>query len=120
MTHTSLSISQANIQAIEQLYTFRERSEVVEFLDKHPFLLPVLLEAPEKICHYFPDSQLFLGVFIDPESIDWVQLVISVLIKLDPYDAVRKLNHMDMEWWVHTPYEVRKNVSILPEYPDEF
>lgn len=120
MTQTNLSISQADIQALEQLYTVRGRIEVLEFLDKHPFLVPVLLEAPDKIYHYFPDSQLFLEVVPDAEIINWVLLVLSVLIKLDPYDAVKRLNQMDMDWWVHTPYEVRKNVCILPEYPDEF
>ena len=109
MTQTSLNISPADIQAFEQLYTFREQTEVVEFLDKHPFLIPVLLEAPEKIRHHFPDSQLFLEVFIDPESIDWVQLILSILMKLDPKDAVARLNQLDWDWGLYNSYEVRSN-----------
>lgn len=120
MTDTALSIPQADIEALEQLYTFRGRTEVLQFLEQYPFLVPVLLEAPEKIRHYFPDSQLFLEVVPDAEIIGWVLLVLSILINLDPYDAVDRLNQMDMNWWVHTPYEVRKNVCTLLEYPDEF
>lgn len=120
MTDTALSIPQADITQLEQLYTFRGRTEVLQFLEQYPFLVPVLLEAPEKIRHYFPDSQLFLEVVPDAEIIDWVLLVLSILMKLDPDEAVDRLNQMDMEWWVHTSYEVRKNVCTLLEYPDEF
>jgi len=120
MTDTAVSMSQADIESLEQVYTFKGRTEVLEFLDKHPFVVPVLLEAPEKIRHYFPDSQLFLEVVPDAEIIDWVLLVLSIMIKIDPYDAVNRLDQMDMNWWVHTPYEVRKNVCTLLEYLDEF
>ena len=121
MTDAAVSIPQADIQALEQLYTFKGRTEVLEFLDKYPFLVPVLLKAPEKIRHYFPDSQLFLEVFIDPESIDWVKLILSILMKLDPYDAVARQNQLDMEWWLkNTTYEVRSKLFTLLEYPDEF
>jgi len=120
MTETALSISQADIETLEQLYTFRERTEVLAFLDKYPFLVPVLLAAPEKICHYFPDAQLFLEVVPDAEVADWVLLALSILVNINPYDAVNRLKQMDMNWWVHTPYEVRKNVCTLLEYLDEF
>ena len=48
MTDTAIAISQSDIEALEQLYTFRGRSEILEFMTQHPFLVPVLLEAPEK------------------------------------------------------------------------
>lgn len=56
MTDTALSIPQADIEALEQLYTFRGRTEVLQFLEQYPFLVSVLLEAPEKIRHYFLDN----------------------------------------------------------------
>ncbi|MBN3951160.1 MAG: hypothetical protein HWQ38_33705 [Nostoc sp. NMS7] len=121
MTDTAVSISLADIQTLEQLYTFRERTEVLEFLDKHPFLIPVLLEAPEKIRHYFPDSQLFLEVVPDPEIIDYVLLVLSILMKLDPDDAIARQKQMDLDWWLNsTTHEVRSQFITLLEYPDEF
>jgi hypothetical protein len=49
MTDTAVSISQSNIQVLEQSYTFRGRTDILQYLDNYPFLLPVLLEAPEKI-----------------------------------------------------------------------
>lgn len=120
MTDTAIAISQADIEALEQLYTFRGQSEL-EFLTQHPFLVPVLLEAPEKIRHYFPDSQLFLKVIPDPEIPDWVHLVLSILMKLDANDAVDRQNRLDMEWWLkNTTHEVRSKLFTLLEYPDEF
>lgn len=119
MTETALSISEVDVKTLEQLYTFRERTEVLAFLNKYPFLVPVLLEAPAKIEQYFPNSQLFLEVVPDAEIAEWVLLVLSILMNLDPNDAVNRLNQMDMNWWVHTPYEVRKNVCTLLEYSDE-
>lgn len=120
MTDIVIGILQADIEALEHLYTFRGRTEILQFLDKYPFLVPVLLEAPEKIRNCFPESKLFLEVVPDAEVVDWVLLVLSILMKLEPDDAVDKLNQMDMEWWIHTPYEVRKNVCTILEYPDEF
>lgn len=121
MTDTAVKIPQADIESLEQLYTFRGRTEVLEFLDKHAFLVPVLLEAPEKIRHYFPDSQLFLEVVPDAEIVDWVLLVLSILMKLEPYDAVARQNQFDMDWWLkNTTHEVRSKLITLLEYPDEF
>lgn len=42
------SISQADIELLKQLYTFRGRTEVLEFLNKHSFLVPVVGEALER------------------------------------------------------------------------
>ncbi len=119
MTETALSISEADIETLEQLYSFRERTEVLAFLDKYPFLVPVLLEAPAKIRQYFPDSQLFLEVVPDAEIADWVLLVLSILMNLDPNDAVDKLHQLDWNWGLHNSYEVRSKFLTTLEYPDE-
>lgn len=121
MTETAISIPQADIELLEQLYTFRGRTEILQFLDKYPFLVRVLLEAPEKIRQYFPDSGLFLEVVPDAEVIDWIMLVLSILINIDPNDVVDKLNQMNLDWWLkNTTHEVRRNLCTLLEYPDEF
>jgi hypothetical protein len=120
MTDTAVTIPQADIEALMRSYTFREQDEVVQFLAQYPFLIPVLLEAPEKIRQYFPDSQLFLEVVPDAEVIDWVQLVLSILTNLEPYKAVNKLHQLDRDWWLNnTSHEIRKQLFTLLEYPDE-
>ena len=120
MTDTAIAISQSDIEALEQLYTFRGRSEILEFMTQHPFLVPVLLEAPEKIRHDFADSQLFLEVIPDTEIPDWVHLVLSILTKLDPNDAVDRLNQLEWNWGLHNSYQVRSKFFTTLKYPDEF
>lgn len=120
MTDTAIAISQADIEALEQLYTFRGRSKILEFMTQHPFLLPVLLEAAKEIRHYFADSQLFMEVIPDTEIPDWVHLVLSILTKLDPNDAVDRLNQLEWNWGLHNSYEVRSKFFTTLEYPDEF
>lgn len=120
MTDTVISIPQADIEALEQFYTFRGRTEILQFLDRHPFLGSVLLEAPEKIRQYFPDSGLYLEVIPDVEIADWVHLVLSILMKLDPNDAVDRLNQLDWNWGLHNSYEVRSKFFTTLEYPDDF
>ncbi|HEY9634603.1 MAG TPA: hypothetical protein V6D14_14415 [Coleofasciculaceae cyanobacterium] len=101
-------ISKAHIETLERFYTLRERPEILPFLEKFPFLVPPLLEAPDKIRQHFPDAKLFLQVVDDPEIIDYVHLVLSILTKIDPDDAVSKLNQVDKEWELGLSYEVRK------------
>jgi hypothetical protein len=120
MTDTAISIPQADIELLEQLYTFRGRTEILQFLDRYPFLVRVLLEAPEKIRQYFPDSRLFLEVVPDLDSPEWVHLILSILMKLDPDDAVDRLNQLDWNWGIQNSYEVRSKFFTTLEYPDEF
>ena len=120
MTDTAIAISQAEIEALEQMYAFRGRSEILQFLTQHPFLVPVLLEAPVKIRHYLAGSQLFLEVIPDPEIPDWVHLVLSILTKLDPNDAVDRLNQLEWNWGLHNSYQVRSKFFTTLKYPDEF
>ena len=117
MTDTAVSIPKADMEALEQLYTFRGRTEVLQFLEQYPFLVPVLLEAPEKIHHYFPDSQLFLEVVPDAEIIDWVQMVLSICMNLDPDEAVDRQNQLDKDWWVGVSQQVQEQLFTLLEYP---
>ncbi|QSJ14233.1 hypothetical protein JYQ62_20090 [Nostoc sp. UHCC 0702] len=120
MTDAAVSISQTDIATLEQLYIFRGRTEILQFLDKYPFLIPVLLEAPEKIHHYFPDSQLFLEVVPDAEIIDWIHLILSILITLDPHEAVAKLHQLDEDWSIGLSHQVHQLFFTTLEYPDEF
>lgn len=114
------SISQSDIKSLDKLYTLRERTETLEFINKYPFLVPVLLEAPKRIYQYFPDSQLFLEAIPDPEMVNYVQLVLSILITLEPEDAVDRLNQLDREWWHSVPHEVWQHLCVIVEYPDDF
>lgn len=104
------NISQSDIESLERLYTFREPTEVLQFLEKYPFLVPLLLEAHEHIRHYFPDSPLFLQYVPDPE-IDYSQLVVYIATDLEPEEATDTLDQFD-DWWVEVPNRGQDKMSI--------
>lgn len=99
---TTTSLSQADIEQLEQHYTLREPQEVLDFLNKHSFLIPLLLEAPDKIHHYFPDAPLSLAIAIDPESSspDSDELVILIETDIDADESVDNLWELNKAWWL--------------------
>jgi len=98
---TTASLSQADTEQLEQHYTLREPQEVLHFLNKHSFLIPLLLEAPDKIHHYFPDAPLYLAIAIDPESSlpDSDELVILIETDIDADESVDRFLEFDRAWW---------------------
>ena len=82
--------------------------------------MTVVLDSPNKIYHYFPDSQLCLEIFIDPESNDSVQLVLSIRVKLDPHDAGAKLRQLDRDWLKTLSPQVHDSFFTVIKNPDEF
>jgi hypothetical protein len=59
-----------DIQYLARLFVFRNRSEILCFLEKYPFLLSVLIEAWSTIRKHFTNTRLFLEVVTDPEASD--------------------------------------------------
>lgn len=85
---------------LERQYTLRERGEVLQFLEKHPYLVELLLEAYGKIEAYFLRSEVFLEVAHDPEASDGDELVASIATTLKPKEAMQSLNQFDDDWWL--------------------
>lgn len=101
-------------ERLQALYTFREPAKVTRFLEQYPFLIPLLLEAPEQIRIYFPGSPLFLQYLPDPE-IDYPLLVLYVGTNLEPEEAVERLDQLD-DWWVEVPNRDRGKLCIDVEF----
>ena len=91
---------QAAIELLERLYTFRQRAEVLGFLDRHPFLVQLLLEAYDRIGNYFPQSQVFLEVVSDPEAEGLEELFAYILTSLPVDEALARLDKLDQEWFL--------------------
>ena len=111
------SLANLDIESLEKLYTFREKTEVLDFLEKHPFLIPLLLEAHPHIRQHFPESPLFLEYVPDPE-IDDPQLVVYVVTNLDPEEA---LDRMDLfyDWWVKVPNRGQSKMYVSLDRLDD-
>ncbi len=86
----------------ERLYTLRngKGSAVVSFVEKHPFLAPLLSEAHPHIQNHFPAAEVFLQHVEDPEIDDYEQLVVSIGTDLTAAEAVRRLQQWARDWWL--------------------
>jgi hypothetical protein len=105
------------LQALDQFYTFRRAEEVSGFLQAHPFLVPLLLEAHGKIAKYFgPSPEVVLEVIIDPEAEDDRELFALVRVDLSPDEAVRRLERFDQEWWLDASSQGCCLLNIDVEY----
>jgi hypothetical protein len=74
--------------------------EVAAFLDKHPFLKPILAEAPDKIRKFFPNARIEYKVVEDPEEIDSQIIVIYVYTHLSVKETTGKLELLDKDWYL--------------------
>lgn len=101
-TIPTVGLSQADSDRLKQFYTFRDSERVEKFLEKHPFLVPLLFEAPAEIQHYFPGDELFLEAVLDPEaaSLEDEELFLLIFTKIEPEESVEKLWQLDENWWL--------------------
>jgi hypothetical protein len=102
--------------AIESLFSVRDRIEVLEFLDEHPFLSRILREARHHLERYFPILDLVLEVICDPEAEDDKQLVLSVVSELNPTESLERLGQFDREWWLDAMHGVQNKLCINLEF----
>jgi len=105
------------IQLLEQVYTFRGHGEVSRFLERYPFLVPLLLEAYSKFWNYFgPHPRVFLEVVTDPEAPDDRELFALVCTSLTPDEALDRLDQFDRDWWLDASYTAQGKLCIDVEF----
>ena len=109
------------LRLLEQRYTFRERDEVVQLLEKYPLLDLLLIEIHRQIVPYFPGAQFFLQAITDPEAADDLEasgdsenLVISIVTHMRPREALDRLKQFYRDWWLKTPdrAKIKEKISF--------
>lgn len=105
-----------NARSLEQVYHFRKPVEVSLFLEKNPFLIPLLEEAYDYIRKYFPSSTLFLEVVADPEVIDERQLIIFIDANQGQDEASEALDRLDKDWWLDALERAQEKLCITLEF----
>jgi len=105
------------LQSLGQLYTFRRPQEVSQFLDTHPFLVPLLVEAHAKVAEYFgPSPDVVLEVVSDPEAENDRELFAFIRTTLPSDEALSKLDRLDQEWWLEASFRARCRLNIDVEF----
>lgn len=97
---TMQTITTELASSLEGLYSLNGKAAVIQFIDEHSFLIPLLMEAREKIAVYFQNSEVSLEVTSDPEAESDYQLLASVSTSLTAEDAYRRLKEFDRGWWL--------------------
>lgn len=104
-------------RSLEQLYTFRRRVEVSRFLERHPFLVPVLWEAYSKFRNYFGSyPQVFLEVVTDPEAPDDYELFALICTSLTPDETLDRLDRFDRDWWLDASHAAQGKLCVDVEF----
>ena len=100
-------------EALEKLYTHRRPMEVKGFIKAYPFLVPLLVEAYDKIGEYFGSNpEIVLEVVTDPEGFDDRQLVAFIQGLANPDEALAKLGAFDKGWWLEASHKSRGKLCI--------
>jgi hypothetical protein len=106
---------QINTGKLEQLYTFKNRDEILAFLT--PEIISALLEAPDKIQPYFPPAPLFLELYSDHEDSNWKTLFLSVGVR-DYETSLFVLEQFWDNWWFRLPITIRSSINVHLELFD--
>ena len=121
MTAQTTAIPAAQMTELERLYSFRGRDEVINFIEQHPTLVPVLLEAPAKIAEYFPVQKLYLDVVFDTESEALDTLYVNMVTSLDVKTAMAIEDRFYDEWGMaaidrvaHKLLFAERSTEVLP------
>jgi len=79
-----------------------DANEIVSFLDKNSFLLPILQEAGIKIKEYFnvQKKDLHLKLFEDPETGN-KKIILIIMVSMSPDEALERLNTLRTDWWLN-------------------
>lgn len=78
-----------------------ERPDIVEaYIDEHPSVIQVLVDAPSEIAVVFhPSGRPRLRLAADPETGDrW--LAVAIPVTDDGPDAVSLIDMFDAQWWL--------------------
>jgi hypothetical protein len=92
---------------------------ILHFIQMHPFLIPLLVEAYSNIQKEFPYSQIFLKIANDPEELDADKadkLVASIATNLDVDEATDALARFDKRWRSSARKQARGKLLITLEF----
>ncbi|HIP90110.1 MAG TPA: hypothetical protein EYH22_00985 [Candidatus Nanopusillus sp.] len=98
---------------MEQLYIFTQSNEIRDYILSNEFLIPLLLEAFEKIYEIFGEVPLYLELHRDPEG--WDELFIVIKTSGTPEQLIALENKLIDEWFIHILDDTKGKLNIIGE-----
>lgn len=109
--------SESQALLIAELYDLTRPDEVLQFLSSHLFLVPLLIEARDKIADIFGhESRVVLEVITDPEAPADRELFAFVRTALPADKALQKLGQLDQDWWLDRLDDAQGKLCIHVEF----
>ncbi len=114
--NTITPISLGDLTQIDQYYKLPRRGEVIQWLEQYPVLVPILVEARDRLRDYFADAEVSLEVVADPEMIGYSQLIAFIISKADPDEAIDQLERFDEAWWLDHGEPAQDKLEFIVTY----
>jgi hypothetical protein len=98
------------------LYEIENPAEVDAYVRRYPFLVPILIKAPDHIARHFgAHCGLVLEAPIFPD--DGTQHLYLLVRTADPFDeVVAHRDQLDEQWWLDAMVEARSCMTIDVEF----
>ncbi len=104
-------------EALEKLYSYRRPDEVKKYIKAYPFLVPLLVEAYDKIGEYFGSNPaVILEVVTDPEADDYRELFAFIQTNFAPEEVLDRINRLDQEWGLDASHRSDGKLCIHTEF----
>lgn len=100
----------SQIKEIRNKYIMGNEIQIVEYLSKNQALIPILIEAEQKIKNVFIDGQLELKL------IEKTKLGIFLITKLDADEAFDNLKVLDHTWWLNASCQINEKIEIYIDF----
>ncbi|MDI6781100.1 MAG: hypothetical protein QME49_03200 [bacterium] len=99
-----------------QFYKVQSEDEIISFIRKHPFLLPILVDAPVEIYRIFPrdDVKLELELHHDSEE-DYDELFVVIKSPYSPQKARKSMDKLDETWFLEIMDRTKNKLCITEE-----
>ncbi len=106
-------VPKKHLELLEYLYHTDDFKTLFVFLDHHPFLVPILIEAFFQIERFFPSFVGFLEVHTDPDDSMDRQIMLSIMTSLSSEDALATLDQFDEQWWLDALGKAQGKLCIM-------
>jgi hypothetical protein len=91
----------AVLRELERDYQISDEEEILAFLERYPAVAALLKNTRRNIRRFFGEDPVTLKVSHDP---DWeeeqLELFANIQTRLDPQEALARLEAFDTEWWL--------------------
>ncbi len=109
--------TQSRFAALDRLFTVRNPSAVRRFIQAHPDLVDIVVEAHSQVQkHFGPGTRIALEVVRDPDAQDAEQLFAYIQTALPVDEALKRLDQLDEEWFLDQVDLVQDDFNLNLEF----